>query len=57
MNNDPITGGCLCGQIQYEYKGEVGPAVYCHCSDCRKVTGSAFIVSVRFEEKEFKFIT
>ncbi len=52
-----ITGSCLCGHIKYEYTGEPGPSSYCHCSDCKKVTGSAFIVSVRFETDFFSIIT
>lgn len=42
-----ITGGCLCGAVRYAYAGDLGPAGYCHCEDCRRVTGSAFNVSVR----------
>ena len=48
-----VTGGCLCAYIRYQYTGEVGPAGYCHCSDCRRVTGSAFNIGVRFDFAEF----
>lgn len=48
-----ITGSCLCGLIRFEYSGEVGPSSYCHCADCRKVTGSAFLVSTRLDIKDF----
>ncbi len=41
-----LTGGCLCGATRYRYEGEVGAANICHCADCRKVSGSAFGVSV-----------
>ncbi|MSP47831.1 MAG: GFA family protein [Alphaproteobacteria bacterium] len=51
-----ITGGCLCGTIRYEYKSEVGPASYCHCTDCRKCTGSAFNVGVRVDAKLFRIV-
>ena len=50
-----ITGSCLCGKISYEYTGEIGPSGYCHCSDCRKVTGSAFLVSSYKSAKYSKF--
>jgi hypothetical protein len=43
---DRITGGCLCGKITYTYDGSVGPASYCHCQDCRRVTGSAFSIAI-----------
>lgn len=49
-----IHGRCLCGHVVYEYTGSVGPANYCHCEDCRRCTGSAFNVGVRFEVAEFR---
>ena len=48
-----ITGRCLCGGIQYEYDGEIGPAGVCHCEDCRRTSGSAFGISVRLEKTGF----
>jgi len=35
-------GSCLCGAVEYEITGPLGPVVYCHCSRCRKASGSAF---------------
>lgn len=35
-------GGCLCGAVRYELRGELGAGYYCHCSRCRKTSGSAF---------------
>ena len=52
----PIGGGCLCGRIRYEYRGEVGPAAYCHCADCRRSTGSAFNVGVRLRTDGFRVL-
>lgn len=51
-----ITGGCLCGDVRFAYNGTLGAAAYCHCSDCRKCTGSAFNVSVGVERKYFEII-
>ena len=51
-----VTGGCLCGAVRYEYSGEVGPAGYCHCQDCRRTSGSAFGVSVRAEAARFRIV-
>lgn len=36
------TGSCLCGAVRYEIRGDIGPGFYCHCSRCRKASGSAF---------------
>ena len=49
-----VTGGCLCGYVKYEYSGELGPAAYCHCSDCRRVTGNGFNIGVRLELADFR---
>ena len=49
-----ILGGCLCGGVRYAYAGELGPASYCHCADCRRCTGSAFNVSVRLAAGSFR---
>ncbi len=52
--NDSVTGRCLCGNIKYIYTGIIDHSSYCHCPDCKKETGSAFSVVVRFEKKYFK---
>lgn len=37
------TGGCRCGRVRYEVRGEPVKVGLCHCTDCRKETGSAFL--------------
>jgi hypothetical protein len=41
-----VTGGCHCGQITYE--AEVDPATVgvCHCTDCQRLTGTAFRTNI-----------
>lgn len=34
-------GGCLCGAVTYEVEGPFDQFHLCHCSRCRKSTGSA----------------
>lgn len=51
-----ISGGCLCGAVRYELAGDLGPAGYCHCEDCRRVSGSAFGVSVRVAAAAFRIV-
>lgn len=36
------TGGCLCGAVRYEVKGDPAIQLVCHCSHCQKQAGSAF---------------
>jgi len=34
-------GACLCGKVTFEIKGDFEHFYLCHCSHCRKDTGSA----------------
>jgi hypothetical protein len=52
-----ITGGCLCGKVRFAYTGTLGTAAYCHCSDCRRCTGSAFNVSTAMGIEHFEITT
>ncbi len=41
--HDRMLGGkCLCGAVRYEVIDAFVYAVNCHCSNCRRATGSAF---------------
>lgn len=37
-----LSGGCLCGAIHYRVEDGFLYALNCHCSQCRRATGSAF---------------
>jgi hypothetical protein len=37
-----ISGGGLCGGVQYEIPGELRDLAFCHCSICRRTLGAAF---------------
>lgn len=49
-----VTGGCLCGGVRFTYDGEIGPAGYCHCTDCRRCTGGAYTLSARLLTSGFE---
>lgn len=40
MSQAKLAGSCLCGSVQYEVSGQVERFYHCHCSRCRKTTGS-----------------
>ncbi|MEZ7911577.1 MAG: GFA family protein [Propionivibrio sp.] len=40
---DPIRGACLCGAVRYECTAEPMFAVNCHCRDCQRASGSAYL--------------
>lgn len=37
-----LAGKCLCGAVRYTVADEFVYAMNCHCSNCRRTTGSAF---------------
>lgn len=41
-----IRGGCLCGGVRYEVRGEPAMVAACHCATCQKNTGSAFSLNL-----------
>lgn len=36
-----ITGSCLCGAVTFEVENAFKRFYFCHCQQCRKITGSA----------------
>jgi hypothetical protein len=46
-----LEGGCACGAIRYALGA--GPLIVhaCHCRDCQRLTGSAFVVNLWIEAK------
>lgn len=41
MSSAPvIKGSCLCGEVSFEIVGKIGPIGQCHCSKCRKASGT-----------------
>lgn len=35
-------GSCLCGSVELYVSGEISDIIHCHCSLCRKASGSAY---------------
>jgi hypothetical protein len=40
MNQTTLKGSCLCGAVRYKVTGEPKRFFHCHCSRCRKATGT-----------------
>jgi hypothetical protein len=53
----PITGGCLCGGVRYEVRGEFLRAGHCHCSRCRKHSGAAVGTQGRVRREDFRLLS
>ncbi|HME24749.1 MAG TPA: GFA family protein [Acetobacteraceae bacterium] len=41
-----VTGQCHCGQITYEAEIDPRQLRICHCTDCQRLTGTAFRAAV-----------
>ena len=52
-----IDGGCHCGKITYEAEVDPAKVTICHCTDCQKLTGSAFRVTVPAPKAGFRLLT
>lgn len=53
MISEQTQGHCLCGSLEFTVKGKPKWCANCHCSDCRRHTGSAVATFVGFEKKHF----
>ncbi|WP_296101932.1 GFA family protein [uncultured Agrobacterium sp.] len=42
-----ITGQCHCGNVRYEAEADPEHVVICHCTDCQRLTGSPYRVTLR----------
>lgn len=52
-----IRGSCLCGGVTFEIDRAVGPAEFCHCSRCRKVSGSNALLAVGVRTEDYRFLS
>lgn len=52
-----LKGSCLCGGVRYEYHGEIRELSMCHCSQCRKAQGSAFVAVSPVESSRFVLVS
>lgn len=61
-----FTGRCLCGQVSYVVRGQPVVVAQCHCTECRRSSGTghsvgamflAADVSVTGHTKEYKYIS
>jgi len=56
MENSIQEGGCYCGTFRFRSTGKPVWVTYCHCKDCRKITGAPVTVFVGFENTKLKLL-
>jgi len=51
------TGSCLCGAVRYRYDGAIETLSMCHCRECQKAQGSAFVAVVPLNAADFHLLS
>ena len=46
---DVLEGGCACGEVRYRLGSEPLFTHCCHCLNCQRQTGSAFVINLLIE--------
>ncbi|MEO3878871.1 GFA family protein [Rheinheimera fenheensis] len=49
-------GACLCGAVEIEIHGPISSIIHCHCSLCRKSSGTAFATNGFVQRADFKLV-
>jgi hypothetical protein len=48
------TGGCACGALRYELTAEPLIVHACHCRDCQRITGGAFVINLWMKKSDVR---
>lgn len=51
-----VDGECHCGAIAFSAEIDPGSVRICHCTDCQKLTGTAFRVTVSGNERDLHML-
>lgn len=52
-----IRGRCLCDEVRYEVDGPLYRARNCHCSICRRLSGTAFGTYAQVNSGDFRWLS
>ena len=52
-----LQGGCFCGRVRYEVKGELFNRTNCHCSICRRTSGAPFVTWFTVAQGNFHWLS
>ena len=55
--SEEIHGSCLCGTVKYAVKGPFDVFYFCHCTRCRKSTGSAHASNIFTSADNIRWIS
>ncbi len=54
---EPLDGGCLCGEIRYRITVPLLSAGYCHCTHCQRRTGTGSSANGRVPQAGFELLS
>lgn len=49
-------GSCLCGSVEVTVSGKISDIIHCHCSLCRKSSGTAFATNGFVQAEAFHIV-
>lgn len=52
-----MKGHCECGRVHFEIDGEIDDYSHCHCSQCRRLHGAAYVTFAGVNRDAFKYTT
>jgi hypothetical protein len=52
-----VDGHCHCGLITFEAEVDADALTICHCTDCRRLSGSAFRTTIRATAGNFSLLS
>ena len=55
-HGEALSGGCLCGGVRFEITGPFTRANHCHCSRCRKHSGTFGETQGRVRREDFRLL-
>jgi hypothetical protein len=55
MDDNVISGSCLCGSVRFAIRAPFTGFRYCHCSRCRKASGSAHAANLFVPRTQFEW--
>ena len=56
MTQTTLKGSCLCGAVKYEATGEPKRFLHCHCSRCRKASGTGHATNLFLQPGSLRWL-